>query len=81
MKAAESVRWMLATRTAIRAGAARDASKFETLSRDPALEREALEKFPEEPLLHQQLQSLLDNDRILARNGAFLFDPDVWDEF
>ncbi|WNG16884.1 hypothetical protein [Cystobacter fuscus] len=80
MKSVESVRWLLAMRAAIRARAERDAVKFEALSKDPALEREALEKFPDEPFLHQQLQAMLENDRILARNGIFLSDSEVWDE-
>ncbi|ATB42122.1 hypothetical protein CYFUS_007599 [Cystobacter fuscus] len=80
MNTAESVRWLLATRAAIRAAAGRDAVKFEALSKDSALEREALEKFPDEPFLHQQLQAMLENDRILARNGIFPSDAEVWDE-
>ncbi|MET0403520.1 MAG: hypothetical protein ABW123_14000 [Cystobacter sp.] len=80
MKTVESVRWLLATRAAIRAAAGRDAARLEALSHEPALEREALEKFPDEPSLHQQLQAMLENDRILARNGVFPSETDVWDE-
>ena len=80
MKTLESVRWLLATRATIRAAAGRDAVKFEALSREPALERDALEKFPDQPFLHSQLQAMLENDRILARNGVFPSDTEVWDE-
>ena len=80
MKTAEAARWFFATIDTIRAQAERDAAKFEELSKNPALEREALEKFPEDPFLYPQLQAALENERILARNGVFLTDPPFWEE-
>jgi hypothetical protein len=80
MKTAESARWFFATIDAIRAGAERDAARFEALSKNPALEREALEKFPEDPFLYQQLQAALENERILARNGVFLTQLPWWED-
>ncbi|OJH35961.1 hypothetical protein [Cystobacter ferrugineus] len=80
MKTAGAAHWFFAKIDAIRAGAGHDAAKFEALCKDPALAREASEKFPDDPLLYQQLQAALENEIILARCGIFLTDPPFWDE-
>ncbi|WP_155894112.1 hypothetical protein [Cystobacter fuscus] len=80
MKTTESVLWLFDKVNDIRVAASRDAEKLDALSKDPALEREALEKFPDEPMLYQQLQALLETDRILARQGVFLTPRSFWEE-
>ncbi|MFY0579063.1 hypothetical protein ACN28S_36630 [Cystobacter fuscus] len=80
MKTVESAVWFSAKIKAIRAEAGRDAAKFEELCKDPVLAREASEKFPDDPLLYQQLQSALENESILARCGLFLEHSTFWDE-
>ena len=80
MKTVESAVWFCARIKAIRAEAGRDTAKFEELCKDPALAREASEKFPDDPLLYQHLLSALENEIILARSGLFLSDSSFWDE-
>lgn len=80
MRTSASVLWLFDRVNDVRIASARNADKLEALSKDPALEREALEKFPDEPMLHQQLQALLETDRILARQGVFLTPQSFWEE-
>ncbi|ATB40320.1 hypothetical protein CYFUS_005769 [Cystobacter fuscus] len=80
MKSNEAAHWFFAKIDAIRAGAGHDAARFEALCEDPALAREAAEKFADDSLLYQQLQAALENELMLARRGLFLTDAPIWDE-
>lgn len=80
MKTQASARWFFAKIDAIRAEAGHDARKLETLSQAPALEREALELFPDDPDLFAQLRTAIELELPLAKRGIFLVDGPPSDE-
>jgi len=80
MKTVESAVWFCEKIEAIRAAAGHDAAKLEALSQDPALAREASERFPDDPILYQQLRLTLEMDVTLARHGVFLIDFPLTDD-
>ena len=80
MKSNEAAHWFCSKIDAIRAEAGHDAKKLEALSQDPTLEREALEKFPDDPFLFAQLKNAIELELPLARRGIFLVDGPPTDE-
>lgn len=66
--------WFYDKRESIRVEAGHDAEKFEALVLDPALEREARERFPDDPILYAQLRAVLETELTLAKRGIFLLD-------
>ena len=80
MKTQASARWFFAKIDAIRAEAGHDAKKLEALSQDPSLEREALERFPDDPDLLAQLRTAIELELPLAKRGIFLVDGPPSDE-
>jgi hypothetical protein len=64
--------WVNDKLSEIRANSDRTVAKIEELTRDPALEREAREKFPDDPYILKILHWAMENERILARHGVFI---------
>ena len=80
MKSNEAAHWFCLKIDAIRAEAGHDAKKLEALCQDPSLEREAREKFPDDPFLFAQLKNAIELELPLARRGIFLVDGPPTDE-
>lgn len=80
MKTVESAVWFCEKIEAIRAAAGHDAEMLEALSRSPELIAEVAERFPDDPILVDQVRTAIELELPLARAGIFLVDGPPTDE-